>query len=111
MPWCTAVRTTARTAGFMPPASPPLVSTAMLEGTVAEGAVAVSVMKEVKVRTCPVTQSYCDDFRHVLYVSKDLPTAGLLVRLPSDGCGRLARIREAGRADKAPARESRGRPI
>jgi hypothetical protein len=32
----------------MPPASPPLVSTAMLEGAVAEGAVAVSVMKEVK---------------------------------------------------------------
>src|SRR4029450_2192670 len=34
-------------AGFMPPASPPLVSTAMLEGPVAEGAVAVSVMKQV----------------------------------------------------------------
>jgi hypothetical protein len=32
----------------MPPASPPLVSTAMLEGAVAEGAVAVSVMKEIE---------------------------------------------------------------
>jgi hypothetical protein len=32
----------------MPPASPPLVSTAMLEGAVAEGVVAVSVMKQVK---------------------------------------------------------------
>src|SRR5664279_6296535 len=32
MPWCRAVRTTTRTAAFIPPASPPLVSTAMLDG-------------------------------------------------------------------------------
>src|SRR4029453_109674 len=43
MPRCAAVRTTARMAGFMPPASPPLVSTAMLESPVA-----VSVITEVK---------------------------------------------------------------
>jgi hypothetical protein len=52
-------------AGFMPPASPPLVSTAMLEG-----AVAVSVMTQVKPRSCPVSQSYWDDIRYVLYVFK-----------------------------------------
>src|SRR4051812_48815828 len=32
MPWCSAVRTTARTAAFIPQASPPLVSTARLVG-------------------------------------------------------------------------------
>jgi hypothetical protein len=55
-------------AGFMPPASPPLVSTAMLEGAVAEGVVAVSVMKQVKAQDLS-GQSYCDDFRQVSYVS------------------------------------------
>ena len=80
MPLCTAVRTTARTAGFMPPASPPLVSTAMLEGPIAEGAVAVSVMKEARGQDLSGHQSYCDDVRYVPYVSKGRPTAGRRAR-------------------------------
>jgi hypothetical protein len=59
----------------MPPASPPLVSTAMLEGPVAEGAVAVSVMKEAWGQDLSGHQSYCDDVRYVPYVSKGRPTA------------------------------------
>ena len=39
----------------MPPASPPLVSTAMLEGPAAEGAVAVSVIADEGAGTYPVT--------------------------------------------------------
>jgi hypothetical protein len=77
----------------MPPASPPLVSTAMLEGAGAEGAVAVSVIKEARGQDLSGHQSYCDDVRYVPYVSKGRP----------DGGGHPARIQQSGRTDKASA--------
>src|SRR5918994_7972491 len=88
-------------AGFMPPASPPLVRTAMLEGPVAEGAVAVSVMKQVKdpgpVRsTNPTVTTF--------------GTSGTPSRAALRPAGAPARIRQSGRADKASAGESGGRP-
>src|SRR4029453_1444049 len=58
MPGCSGVRPTARMAGFMPPASPPLVSTAMLEGPVAEAAGAVSVMTKQTGQDVSAHQSY-----------------------------------------------------
>ena len=51
MPRNSAVRTTALTAAFIPPASPPLVSTAMLEG-----GLAVSLMESSEV-SVPVAAS------------------------------------------------------
>src|SRR5215217_9338783 len=79
----------------MPPASPPLVSTAMLEGAGAEGAVAVSVMKQVK---------------------DPGPVRSILLRRPSVHLAHLkgpayGRCQYEGRrSDKAAAGESGGRP-
>ena len=55
MPWNNAVRTTALTAAFIPPASPPLVSTAMLDG--ADGVVFIRVASSIGWAAHPPTAS------------------------------------------------------
>src|SRR5918995_3508779 len=87
-------------AGFMPPASPPLVSTAMLEGPAAEGAVAISVMEASEgARTRPVNPTVTT-----------FATSGTPPRAALRPAGAPARIRQSGRADRASAGESGGRP-